>query len=925
MSVSTDNDKPKPPPSRAPAHELWVEVSTRIAAQDLHFRSGKEEAAVKSIVDLFATTRDLMRRNPDADQFSALAVAMLETIRPYTARWHGLQDANNRFPGPVQRHQFREELRELQPTLTRFALLLQKLSQTGDCGPIPPIPKPAEPTLGDPVPMGIDLELVKTSRASADGSKSSAEAGGAPARSAKDAFARMNREELSHIQIRRGIPVVPDATMSDGTGLALSGGGIRSATFSLGVIQVLAEARLLTRFDYLSTVSGGGYLGSFLSNQFTEEDATADAAAAKDRTLLEDPRATPGEKAAAQARLASYAEQIAASAPRAFDAVFCGSADSTALRHLRNSSKYLLPMRTIDRLKLAGLLVSGVLATSLLVVVLPVLCALLVHMFDRVGLLDARSAIKLFGHEVLPLRLATGVAIGAMTTCWLVRPITAIWRHWRGRLDSIAAGAAIVAGVLGCVVLTPVALSLVGQFVNLKITASITSLTSLASGAAVIKAIGVVWKYRKAVSRLFMLSGVVLFVLVYLALFRFLHVDATAAPPPETLTAGSISITRSELIVLALLVLWLVWDLFLNLNLTGLHRFYRGRLARCYLRAPTPSRGIPEPPPLQTLAAKLPYQLINTTVNLTSSDNPDLRGRGGDFFLLSQKMCGSILTGYQDTAQLAASNPDLDLATAMAVSGAAASTRMGWQTLNEYRTLMAIFNIRLGYWLRWRQDPRGWLAANAFVELSREIFGWLNERSSTLNLSDGGHIENLAAYELIRRKLRFIVCVDGGMDPGMNCADLDRLQRLVAIDFGYRLHFDAADLKLTGGFSSSYGILVKIDYTPDVEAVAAKQLGWMLYIKLAMLGTEANYVLDYRRENPQFPHQSTADQFFDEAQFEAYRKLGESAAGNFLPKDFRAPEHDPFGTWFLGLARDLLRDTDPVYVAAPAPMPRNSR
>ena len=48
-------------------------------------------------------------------------------------------------------------------------------------------------------------------------------------------------------------------------GLALSGGGIRSATFSLGVLQALARQRLLSRFDYLSTVSGGGYIGAWLS------------------------------------------------------------------------------------------------------------------------------------------------------------------------------------------------------------------------------------------------------------------------------------------------------------------------------------------------------------------------------------------------------------------------------------------------------------------------------------------------------------------------------------------------------------------------------------------------------------------------------------------------------------------------------------
>ncbi|MBI3230989.1 MAG: patatin-like phospholipase family protein, partial [Burkholderiales bacterium] len=55
-------------------------------------------------------------------------------------------------------------------------------------------------------------------------------------------------------------------------GLALSGGGIRSATFNLGVLQALAENKLLHQFDYLSTVSGGGYIGGWLSKWIKEEN-----------------------------------------------------------------------------------------------------------------------------------------------------------------------------------------------------------------------------------------------------------------------------------------------------------------------------------------------------------------------------------------------------------------------------------------------------------------------------------------------------------------------------------------------------------------------------------------------------------------------------------------------------------------------------
>jgi len=112
--------------------------------------------------------------------------------------------------------------------------------------------------------------------------------------------------------------------------------------------------------------------------------------------------------------------------------------------------------------------------------------------------------------------------------------------------------------------------------------------------------------------------------------------------------------------------------------------------------------------------------------------------------------------------------------------------------------------------------------------------------------------------------------------------------------------------------------MVKIDYTPHLEQ-EHKQLGWMLYVKLAMMGTEANYILDYRREYPLFPHQTTGDQFFDEAQFEAYRKLGETAAESFFALPFQAPAEPDiqagvgFQKWFEGLAENLLPDTDSAF------------
>ena len=821
--------------SQAPAHATWIELSTRITSQDLHFRSGQEEAALESIVEVFKTTRGLMKSSPGADHFLQLADILLKTIRPYTARWHTLIGEDKRFRGPAARRQFRKELIMLQPQLSTLAALFQSLARGAEIAmPLAPVRPTA--SLGTVrVPLGIGQS-----------------------RSAPENAEDIDRDERTHVAGRRGVP--PAKPLFDGIGLALSGGGIRSATFCLGVVQVLAEKKLLPRFDYMSTVSGGGYFGSFMSNHFTDSEP------APDRFGKE------------------------------FDP---NTEESPPIRHLRNSSKYLLPKTTLEGLKLAVQLISGIVATTLLTAVIPVAAAFLVRLVAH---------FAGFGPVVREVFFGTAAACGAIVAaCWLLRPLNLISRPAKGRLDALAAYCAIVAVAALVVGLTRQTLEALHRWGDWQVVGfAAASATLLTTAPLVVKAMRAVWTYRKALSRLFMLSGIVLFTITYLWLVDTLGFEQDGW-----------RLTTGESYVLLFVVFWTLWALSINLNETGLHRYYRDRLAECYLDAQSSVRSVANPPPLSELSTRLPYHLINTTVNITSSKSPELRGRGGDFFLLSKFYCGSPLMKYKATDQVVKDNPDLDLATAMAISGAAASSNMGWQTMREYRTLMAIFNVRLGYWMKW-QEQKSILQSNSFVQVMREIFGRLDERSTAINLSDGGHIENLAVYELIRRKMRFVVCVDGGLDSDLTCSDLNRLQRLVAIDFGYRIEFDPTNLKMPNNLSKDYGLMVKIDYTPELEQ-DQKQLGWMLFIKLAMMGTEANYVLDYQREYPLFPHQSTGDQFFDEAQFEAYRKLGETAAGSFFALPFEAPTEKEiqagigFGRWFERLVENLLPDTDPVF------------
>ena len=71
--------------------------------------------------------------------------------------------------------------------------------------------------------------------------------------------------------------------------------------------------------------------------------------------------------------------------------------------------------------------------------------------------------------------------------------------------------------------------------------------------------------------------------------------------------------------------------------------------------------------------------------------------------------------------------------------------------------------------------------------------------------------------------------------------------------------------------------------------------GILIYIKASLSGDENDYVLDYKRRNPTFPHESTVDQFFSEEQFEAYRALGFHAARGLLTgaDDFAKPTGRP--------------------------------
>jgi hypothetical protein len=198
--------------------------------------------------------------------------------------------------------------------------------------------------------------------------------------------------------------------------------------------------------------------------------------------------------------------------------------------------------------------------------------------------------------------------------------------------------------------------------------------------------------------------------------------------------------------------------------------------------------------------------------------------------------------------------------------------KAGDKLIRRYDTLGGRFS--------WRVRPAAFL---------REMGGKLDETHRWVNLSDGGHIENLAAIELLRRRCKYIIIGDGEADPELHFAGLATLMRCAFIDLGIRIeiNLDAIRLRASaeegakGGVSGAHWAVGTITY-PGNDGNSQAETGYLLYLKSSFTGDEDEMIREYRHRNPTFPHQSTADQFFDEDQFEAYRALGQHIAEGAL-------------------------------------------
>ncbi len=358
-----------------------------------------------------------------------------------------------------------------------------------------------------------------------------------------------------------------------------------------------------------------------------------------------------------------------------------------------------------------------------------------------------------------------------------------------------------------------------------------------------------------------------------------------------------------------------------NINEFSMHHFYKNRLVRCYLGASNENRQpnrltgfdshddfpistlLPSDP---KLSYRGPYPIVNCALNLNTGSELATQERRGASFVFTPRYCGFDPPHSKEDRAVTHRIGDLNaegyratpgymeprgpgLGTVVAISGAAANPNAGYHTSAPLAFLMTILNVRLGWWLgnprrdapSARPGPK-----NALVSLLSELFAQSNGRSRYVNVSDGGHFENLGLYELVRRRCRYIIVSDAEADPELSFEGLGCAIRKCRADFGVEITINPDPIRLSHGRSRAHCVVGTITY-PETEAgfaadacgrtdttVPPRATGWLLYLKASFTGDEPEDVQQYHAGYAAFPHESTADQFFSESQFESYRQLG---------------------------------------------------
>jgi len=752
-------------------------------------------------------------------------------------------------------------------------------------------------------------------------------------------------------------------------GLALSGGGIRSATFCLGLLKSLAQHRQLLQFDIVSTVSGGGYVGSTLGRL---------CARAKDAEGI---RAVEG----------AFAE---------VDKVRFGW-------WLRGNGRYLIPGGMRDTLFAVALFLRNLLGTHIELAIAATLVGLvlaainlgaweilaglidldneqqviapvrwftqlptlwltaLVPWLISIVLADGYWAVRdrsttpgMLGQVVLwvvlgtcawwvgpileeryggPLWLAPAFIVFA--SCWVVALLWVLMRRLNGQAPAVLRNeltdglasvlyVMIIIGLLG--LLDWAAWWLAAHTRELR--ASYGGVLLVVAGAlrGVLPMLFAGKREAPGIGKSVMMALASVFGLVVAFCLAAWWIGVLyAAVLLPVFTPQGLDFSRGWIWLGTIGFMIGAYALFTGrnfgfLNASSLHMFYKARIVRGYLGAANERRlGDPPTAALSGLAPPRvpvgqveegddilmssyaphrfggPVHLINVCINQTHDPKQQLFNRDRKSLPLTVGPQGWMQAVGAPWKQ-ARPKGALTLGAWAAISGAAFAPGLGRLTKRGIAALSVFAGLRLGYW--WDSKEAGLEQQGAakrvsnFLMKSRFILlecfaAFPGSGSPFWYLSDGGHFENTAAYALLREEAELIVLADCGADPDYSFHDLENLVRRARIDLNADIDFLKPNKNASWGKLGAFGSLNDLASTSSQACLAlarvtyaSGQRGHILLVKPNVSADLSVDLVNFKAANPLFPQQPTTDQFFDEAQWECYFRLG-AAIGERLDAD----------------------------------------
>jgi|GEM_PF-652137 len=727
--------------------------------------------------------------------------------------------------------------------------------------------------------------------------------------------------------------------------LALSGGGIRSAAFGIGVIQALHNGglsnddkpSLFSKISYLSTVSGGGYAGSALSwfmKQWGEFPFGELKNFCGSKENLETLNKT--EVAKAETQPANKIEEEFGKTPYTPPQ----ATSNKILSYIRLHGNYLTPPG-IPPVALVGSalgsVVHSVIAYTLffsLVMLVLITCiysdflqtfianqhnisnAYYVFTTKTLSAVPSATIDETFLKPRINFSLFfLGLCLLSVCLFFLSQIFHGFASFFTHLFSSHYSYRIAIQKILGKTIFLGFC-SLILMFVPLQVlffsSIKVTNPIFWGSGGTGIGAlIMAIMEFRKRLKPTLdatsIYSEVIKSLVIIIFIFLLLGITYWIA---ELIYHISIQDDTHQFLGISLIYCIIgasvLFMMFVNINYISPHKMYRDRLMGTFLRdpdvdpyAPLAHKGnkanIFKLAELNTQTHWAPYHLINTNIILNKSHNPQYKSRLSDSFLLSPKYCGCDATGYVPTKHFALGS--MTLATAMSISGAAANPHAGVGGIGNSTTplmsfLMTFFGFRLGFWAN---NPTSIFNRFKFIMRPNYIFPGLSsllnighkETSSHIELSDGGHFDNTGIYELVRRRIPWIILSDGSADIHATFEDLGNALSRIRIDFGVSVRFRDSTLDLSGLLPGSQAAsifdqkfqLAERGYAigdiiyPDLPD-SSGFIGTFVYIKATLTRNLPGDIYAYKADHPEFPNEPTSDQFFSERQFESYRELG---------------------------------------------------